>query len=112
MTWQACFTFPSCLASSSSPTFARMIFCSVVIVPPRRLSDHVSTSAFYVIPSSTLCDPVEHVVRSQQAPYLVASSSNGVFRACPTEDVAKTVVALMARVLEDLLGIVFGERHR
>src|SRR5215468_5302543 len=50
-----------------------------------------------------LCDRVKH---------FMASSSNGVFRACPTEDVAKTVVALMARVLEDLLGIVFGERHR
>ena len=33
-------TLPRCLASSSSPTFARMIFCSVVMVvfsnPPRR----------------------------------------------------------------------------
>src|SRR5215469_13452018 len=29
---QACETLPSCLASSSTPTFARITFCSVVIV--------------------------------------------------------------------------------
>jgi len=33
---QAWLTLPSCLASSSSPTFARMIFCSVVMVSSNR----------------------------------------------------------------------------
>src|SRR5215471_9649612 len=32
MTRHACDTLPSCLASSSTPTFARITFCSVVIV--------------------------------------------------------------------------------
>src|SRR5579875_1381833 len=31
MTLQACDTFPSCLPSSSSPTFALMTFCSVLM---------------------------------------------------------------------------------
>jgi hypothetical protein len=33
---QAWLTLPSCLASSSSPTLARMIFCSVVMVSSNR----------------------------------------------------------------------------
>src|SRR5215471_15669274 len=40
MILHAWLTLPSCLASSNSPTLARMIFCSVVMVvvfnPPRR----------------------------------------------------------------------------